>query len=288
MTSKNRSQLKKVDQQDLTAHFPLSDVISSISQHLDARLKEGRNRGEVIGHNLEYGLGTENVVRALIREIMPIKYGVAKGKLINRSGEATRHLDVIIFDSLNCPTLYVDEHKNQILPIESAYAVIEVKSQTSSSVLQEAFENLASVAAVASFVPDCSLNEMLEYHPPHLSVLSFEDKRRLETICDNYLRLSQAFPRTFSFTRYSSKSPGFERNTRDFFLVSEINVIGKGSVYHTLDGRVAIGRWGSNTFGLFITSLLTELSDIKLPTFYPTSYLNWIRSGAREIYERQP
>jgi len=75
---------------------------------------------------LEYGLGTENIVRTLMREMMPMKYGIGKGKLINGNGASTRHLDLIVYDQLNLPTLFIDEHQNQILPIESAYAVIEI------------------------------------------------------------------------------------------------------------------------------------------------------------------
>ncbi len=284
---KKRSRIKKVAHQDMTKLRPMPDVIRAISERLNARLKEGRERGQIIDHNLEYGLGTENVVRNLIREMMPLKYGVGKGKIINFSGASSRHLDIIIYDSINYPTLFVDEHQNQFLPIESVYSVIEVKSRTTSSVLKDAFENLESVAEVAGVVSDCSTNNLVERHPPYLSVLSFEDTRSLETICDNYVRLSENHPRAYSYSRYSERSPAYKENTGHCYLVSSIYVIGKGEVYHMLDGRVAIGRWGANSFGMFVTSLLADLAQVKLPDFKPTFYIGWLQSGAREIYERE-
>lgn len=155
----------------------MPDVLRTISERLEARLIEGKQRGQVIGHNLEYGLGAEMVVRTLMREMMPIRYGIGKGKLINRKGESTRHLDLIIYDQLNLPTLFLDEHQNQILPIESAYGVIEIKSRTTASVLKEAFENLASVAAIAGTVPNCSTNELVDRYAPCLTILSLEDEQ---------------------------------------------------------------------------------------------------------------
>jgi len=261
--------------------------MKAISEQLDIRLQEERKRGKIIDHNLEYGLGTENVVRTLIREMLPFKFGVGKGKIVNCHGITTRHLDLIIYDQINYPTLFLDEHRNQILPIESVYSVIEIKSRTTASLLKDAFENLASVATVAGNTPNCSTNDYLEYHPPCLSIFSFQDDRKLESICDNFKKLSQSFPRTYSFSRYSKKSPGSKGNTENFYLVHNILISGKGEIYHMLDGHVAIGRWGVNSFAMFITSLLSELSKVKLLDFFPPKYINWVQSGVREVYDNR-
>lgn len=286
MIRKKRPSSKKVCVDNYVERVPITGIMRSISERLDERLREGSKRGQVIGHNLEYGLGSENVVRTLLHEILPIKYGVAKGKLVNITGQMTRHLDIIIYDRINYPTLFLDEHQNQVLPIESAYKVIEVKSQTSASALKDAFQNLASVSTVAGKAPGCSTNELVDYVPPWLSVLSFQDPRSLETIRDNYLTLSQEFARDYSFSHYSKKSPGYKERTGDCYLVSEIIVLGKGSVYHMLDGRIAIGRWGPNTFTLFFTTMLSTLAHVKLTDSRPNNYLNWLKAGSREIYER--
>jgi hypothetical protein len=265
----------------------MTAIMRSISDRLHERLNEERKRGQVIGHNLEYGLGSESVLRTILKEILPIKYGIAKGKLINLKGVMSRHLDVIIYDHLTCPTFFVDEHQNQVLPVESAYAVIEVKSTTSASALQDAFENLSSVSDVAGDAPNCSTNELVDFIPPLLAIWSFQDTRKLETIAQNYVDLSLRYCRDYSFSRYSDKSPGSKDRTGDCYLVAKIVILGKGVIYHMLDGRIAIGRWGKSSFGMFFTSLLAQLNQIKLKEFHPLHYLTWTHSGPRELYERR-
>ena len=138
--------MRKVAREDLAKENAMPDVIAKISQRLNDKLLEGLKRGQVIEHSLEYGLGTEAVFRDLLRLVLPLRFGIAKGKLVNSRGMTSRHLDTIVYDNLNCPNLYSDENDNLILPIEGVYAVIEIKSRTTSSVLREAFESLSSVS----------------------------------------------------------------------------------------------------------------------------------------------
>ena len=280
--------MRKVAREDLAKENAMPDVIAKISQRLNDKLLEGLKRGQVIEHSLEYGLGTEAVFRDLLRLVLPLRFGIAKGKLVNSRGMTSRHLDTIVYDNLNCPNLYSDENDNLILPIEGVYAVIEIKSRTTSSVLREAFESLSSVSRIVEKPRNCSTNELVVYNPPALIIFSFADDRKLETIRDNYIKLSEEFPRSYSYYQYSKASPGFKHFTGDTYLVSEISIVGKGSIYPMLDGSIAIGRWSHNTVGLSVMSMISEFNEVQLPRVEPHSYISWIESGVREIYLKAP
>lgn len=270
---------------DLSDRQPLTKVISDINKRFNTKLNERRENGILIQHNLEYGLGSENVLRELLAEVLPSKYGVGKGKIVSSSGNLSNHLDIIIFDKLNYPTFYTDENRNLIVPIESVYCVIEVKVRTDSGVLKKAFEGLESVSDIAG-VTVKSTNELVDYRPPKLVVFSFQDERSLETIKENFCRLSDEFQREWSFSRYAEKSPGHERDNGHQYLVSSVYILGLGQVYSMLDGSVAIGRWGEHTFSMLISSLLSDLNHIDLGKYTSTSYVHWLGAGIREIYER--
>lgn len=259
------------------------EVMSEINRQLNARLQLGRGERRVIKHSLEAGLIAEIALRDLLALILPKKYGVTKGKLINAAGEMSRHLDVIVYDTLNYPTFFLDGNGNQILPIEAALVAAEVKSTTSHAVLKEAFLELSSVARLHPF-RNCSTNDFLDYCPPALIVFSFHDERKLTTILRDFVSLNRDYPVKQSFSRYSAKSPGSKDATGDSYMVHTIIVAEKGSVYCMLDGRVAIGEWGEHTVGLEISSIIGELAQIQLPTHRGTAYLSWITSGTRHIY----
>ena len=100
--------------------------------------------------------------------------------------------------------------------------------------------------------------------------------------------MSEAYKRSYSFSGYSKKSPGSKHNTGDCHLVAHLDVIGKGEVYHMLNGNVAIGRWGVHTFGMFVTGLLSEFEQVELRKITLSPYLSWLSAGTREVYEREP
>jgi hypothetical protein len=284
-----RSSRVLTDAADETANYPVTETetMREISRLLNARLAHGRSQRKIIKHNAEAGQIAENVFRQVLRDTLPLRFGIAKGKLVNPKGELSRHLDVVIYDAMNCPALFLDENHNQLLPIEGAYAVIEVKSSTSKSAIVEAFEELASVAKIH---PEkiCSRNKMVDYFPPILEIFSFSDSRSLDAIHDNFVELNKQYPQEFSSLSYSKGSGGWKDLTGENYMVQSITVAEKGSVYHMLDGSTAIGRWGESTVSMLISSLLSALFEIKLPRYKPTSYLDWLRAGRREIYKAAP
>lgn len=275
------------DIRDLSKDAPLTEIIKNINARFNSKLEEGRENGRIIKHNLEYGLGAENIFRNLLSEILPSKYGIGKGKIINTDGDLSSHLDVIIYDKSNFPTLFVDENKNLIVPLESIYCVIEIKSKTDASSLKQAFEGLSSIHKLNKKPKIKSLNNLIDYRPPKLIIFSFQDERKLEAIKDNYCRLSDEYKIDYSFSRYSKNSPAHQRDNSHQYLVSGVYILGLGATYAMLDGRVAIGRWAEHTFSMLISGLLSTFSQIDMGNFIPTDYIHWLGAGAMEVYQRE-
>ncbi len=264
---------------------PLPEVLAAISRQLNRRLESRVVDADTINHNLETGLGAENVLREMLRDVLPRRFGVAKGKVTNAAGELSNHLDVIVYDALNYPALFLDENDNQILPVESVVAVIEVKRRSNATSFRRAFDTLASASKVVGSRKDRSRFRNLIYFPPQLSIFSFEDERSLETILDNYERLCREYDQGTSFVSPSSTSPVYENRIRRSYLVHHVCVAGKGVAYHMIDGRLAIGRWGEHSFMIFINDLLSSLQQIEMPKYHSESYLYWANAGSREVFE---
>jgi len=253
------------------------DLISiKVFEQLNKALLEKSRNSNIIGHNLEKGLGNENIIRDLLIDFLPEKYGVAKGKIINSRGHLSKHCDIIIYDKLNCPKLFIDENKNQILPIEGVYSVIEVKSTLDSNKLKESFENLNSVFLLNKRNQNQSINEKVDIYPPNLSIIAFADKRTLASIEKQYVLLNEAYKVNNSFESYSPLSPGFKDHNGKKHLVSSINILNKGSVYHMYKGTSKFSAHEEFTLGIFLTGFVSSLEWIKLEETNLLNYLNWI------------
>jgi hypothetical protein len=268
---------------DESVDRPPTEIVREIYRVINTRLAQGRSQRKVIKNNLEAGLIAENVFRKMLRETLPLRFGVAKGKVISAEGKLSCHLDVIIYDAMNFPALFIDDNHNQILPVEGVYAVIEVKSNTTKSSLVEAFHELSSVRAINTG-DVCSTNDHVDHRPPILLVFSFDDVRSLDSVHRNYVELNKLYPCNFSSSCYSDKSPGSANMTGEHYMVQSVCIAGKGEVYHMLNGETAIGRWGVYTTGMMISTLLSDLGEIELKSYEPTKYLSWLNAGRREVY----
>lgn len=98
---------------------------------------------KLIRHNPTRGSAAENVLRALLRDFLPLRCGLGSGFLLDAQGKSSRQLDVIVFDQFDSAPLYRDGDLVIVSP-DSAHLVIEVKSNLNRKALDEAFENIAS------------------------------------------------------------------------------------------------------------------------------------------------
>ncbi|QPH38641.1 DUF6602 domain-containing protein [Pedobacter endophyticus] len=102
-----------------------------------------------------HGRVAEAEFRKWLSEFLPKRYAVASGYIISpgiSSKEHMVHYDVIIYDQLESPVLWVEENpdaslqgKSLAIPVEYVHAVFEVKSSFNSQSAKDAVEQLSKL-----------------------------------------------------------------------------------------------------------------------------------------------
>jgi hypothetical protein len=107
-----------------------------------------------------HGVVGEAAVRDWLATFLPKRYGVATGQ-IRAQGlpvpHQSKNFDVIIYDELDAPTLWVEDNKDKsesarikIIPAEFVRAIIEVKSSFSRATVREAIAKLEELEPLTS------------------------------------------------------------------------------------------------------------------------------------------
>ncbi len=101
-----------------------------------------------------HGNVAESEFRKWLSEFLPYKYGVSSGYIVSQSREFIHqeklpHYDVIIYDRLNSPTLWVEDNsdksehgRTRAFPAEYIKAVFEVKSRLTSKTAKDSMDKL--------------------------------------------------------------------------------------------------------------------------------------------------
>lgn len=76
------------------------------------------------------------VVNEFLTKYLPKQLGIATGEIVSSEGSVSKQMDIIIFDNFKSPLL-LREEEIHILPIESVYVVIEVKSNLNGAELED-------------------------------------------------------------------------------------------------------------------------------------------------------
>jgi hypothetical protein len=108
------------------------------------------SRDQVV--STHHGVVGEAAVRDWLASFLPKRYGVAPGYVRTQGVPKpyqTGHFDVIIYDQLEAPTLWIEENKDKsdsgrakIIPAEFVKAVLEVKSAFNRRTVREAISKL--------------------------------------------------------------------------------------------------------------------------------------------------
>ena len=112
----------------------------------------------------------EDFVRKFLKIYLPKKYGITTGKIIGLNGNLSRQADIIIYDALNSPIVFDEEYGKefQIIPAESAIAVVEVKSIMTYETYQDTIANIKSFKAISGVKND-AFGAYFSYSPPILN-----------------------------------------------------------------------------------------------------------------------
>jgi hypothetical protein len=133
---------------------------------------------ENINHMGERGSSREEILLSYLRKYIPIKYEMNNGIIIDGTGEQSRQQDIIIYDSFNSPVL-LNMQSTKMIPIESVFSVIEVKSSLNKTEINKCVNNISSVKSLVKY----SLDEINS--PTAGFVFAFTSSTTLETLLDN-------------------------------------------------------------------------------------------------------
>lgn len=130
----------------------LEDMFQSIHDRLLADLKEARAS---VDHAASKGAINEEAVRVLLKSRLPRTVEISNGILIDSHGKMSRQLDIIIHDAAKTPVLF-EQDGFRVIPVECAYAVIEVKTALTLTEVESSWKNMESAKELkkTAFYPD--------------------------------------------------------------------------------------------------------------------------------------
>lgn len=119
-------------------------------------LSEIQTISSQMSHPGEKGRNNEFVLREFLERNLAKRYTVSTGKVVSVGGHESDQVDLIVHDRLNTPA-FIEAHPWRLVPVESVYAVISVKTTLDKGKLRNALKSIASVrvlprgAAILSF-----------------------------------------------------------------------------------------------------------------------------------------
>ena len=97
----------------------------------DARdLTQARKKGiQLHSTNIRASGGhIESTFRSYLKRMLPPRYHVTNGHLIDQHGQTSPHFDVIISDNFSMPSLLTTQEETEYIPASSALVIGEIKS----------------------------------------------------------------------------------------------------------------------------------------------------------------
>jgi hypothetical protein len=153
----------------------------SMLAEYDRALEHARSQPVVTHH----GNVAEAAVRDWLGTFLPKRFGVTSGYIRSQGmpeAHQSSHFDVIIYDQLNAPTLWIEENRDKadvgrsrIIPAEHVGAILEVKAAFSHRTVDDSIGKLRQLAPLVVGVDDAN-ERYPKYLPAHavLGVLFFE------------------------------------------------------------------------------------------------------------------
>ena len=105
----------------------------------EMRLKSESIRRDFATHHLSAGANREELVKNFLEGHLPKRFGVSTGLILSHDGEFSKQADLVVVDDQNNAPLYPDG-SSKIWPVESVYALIEVKTNLNPRDLEDAVD----------------------------------------------------------------------------------------------------------------------------------------------------
>lgn len=98
-----------------------------------------------IPHPTGNGNNSEESWKRFLKEILPGKYGVDKGYVIDYEGNVSDQIDLIIYDALYSPFVLISNTGEKFIPAEAIYAIVEIKPSIDKANIEYANNKIQSV-----------------------------------------------------------------------------------------------------------------------------------------------
>lgn len=145
---------------------------SSIRTELLAEFDDIRRKTRSRPVRVEHGLAGEAAVRKWLSNFLPRRFAVSSGyiipELLETADTKLRHYDVIVYDALQAPILWVEGHadlsdqgKRRAIPAKYVHAVIEVKSSFGRKEAEDGVNKLREISVIAGHLPASFFSQLL-------------------------------------------------------------------------------------------------------------------------------
>lgn len=239
----------------------LKEVFESISEKMRSDFEKVT---KMIEHPGEKGTARENALMKYLRPHIPDKFEFSEGIIIDSFDHQSRQVDVIIHDKTATPFLQ-DRDLANVIPIESVYAVIEVKSTLTKDELSKCIENIKSVRSLKKNTITGQVSPTLGF------VFAYDSDSTLETIYKNFFELSKDIPPEQQITCICVLNKG---------LILPIHKARLSSISFlpSNDTLFAMHNNASNALLMFYLLLFQGLNSI---TVYPPNMMAYANSDGR-------
>lgn len=122
----------------------LKEIFDEVSKQMKSDFIKAQKS---ISHAGLKGSANEETVRKFLRQYLPKTLDITTGILVDSNGSQSRQLDIIICDSIKTP-IFFESGETRVIPVECAYAVIEVKAFLDKQELDNAYKNMLSVKSL--------------------------------------------------------------------------------------------------------------------------------------------
>lgn len=110
-------------------------------------LSEIETISDRMSHSGEKGRNNELVLGEFLERTLANRYTLSTGKVVSVGGHESGQIDLIVHDRMDTPAL-VEGRAWRLVPVESVYAVISVKTTLDKGELRDALKSVESVRAL--------------------------------------------------------------------------------------------------------------------------------------------
>lgn len=232
-----------------------------------------------IGHMGEMGACREEILKRYLQQFLPEKFKVGRGFIIDSDGNQSRQQDFIIYDAFNSPKA-LDMENVQILPVESVFCTIEVKSTLNKAELEKSIENIRSVRMLKPAVIHNMPIQPANTNRTIGLVFAYTSDTSIETVLDNFYEINKTVELDKQISLICILDKGL-------ILRSENQRLGNVSLYPHPNTTLGYSPNSLETnFYLFCLLLINTLNHM---TNLPPSLMEYaMKQGALNIQSQYP